>query len=45
MSSRYVCPHCYGRGRYYGPVFGNNGEKIGEKWYTCFFCKNGVVRK
>lgn len=38
-------PHCYGRGGYYMPIWGDNGEKIGEKWYGCFFCKDGRVRK
>lgn len=43
MSRRYLCPHCYGRGGYYAPIW-HNGEKIGEKWYTCFFCKDGIIR-
>jgi hypothetical protein len=40
---RYLCPHCYGRGGYYVPVY-RNGVKVDEKWYSCPKCKDGKVK-
>ena len=44
MSKRYLCPHCYGRGGYYMPIW-DNGIEVAQKWMGCPECKDGIVRK
>jgi hypothetical protein len=40
---RYLCPHCYGRGGYYMPIW-HNGIEVDKKWYSCPKCKDGRIK-